>query len=78
MLESALIHVEDLAVEFRTDSGRFRAVDGLSLAIHPGETVGLVGESGSGKTVTALSIMRLMDPRAEIVGGRIWFMQEDL
>ena len=78
MLEPALIHVEDLIVEFHTDSGRFRAVDGLSLAIHPGETVGLVGESGSGKTVTALSIMRLMDLRAEIVGGRIWFMQEDL
>ncbi|MGH7843612.1 MAG: ABC transporter ATP-binding protein [Candidatus Binatia bacterium] len=78
MLEPALIHVEDLIVEFRTESGRFRAVDSLSLALHPGETVGLVGESGSGKTVTALSIMRLMDERAEIVGGRIWFMQEDL
>jgi oligopeptide/dipeptide ABC transporter ATP-binding protein len=78
VLESALIYVEDLIVEFHTDSGRFRAVDGVSLAIHPGETVGLVGESGSGKTVTALSIMRLTDPRAQIVGGRIWFMQEDL
>jgi peptide/nickel transport system ATP-binding protein len=78
VLESALIHVEELIVEFDTESGRFRAVDGLSLAICPGETVGLVGESGSGKTVTALSIMRLTDPRAQIVGGRIWFMQEDL
>jgi oligopeptide/dipeptide ABC transporter ATP-binding protein len=73
-----LIRIEDLKVEFRTEAGRFRAVDGVSLAIHAGETVGLVGESGSGKTVTALAIMRLMDPRAEVVGGRIWFKEDDL
>jgi oligopeptide/dipeptide ABC transporter ATP-binding protein len=48
------------------------------LAVDKGETVGLVGESGSGKTVTALSVMRLMDPRAEIVNGQIWFQGEDL
>ena len=75
---TSLLRIEDLTVEFDADSRRFRAVDGLSLAVDTGETVGLVGESGSGKTVTALSIMRLMDPRAEIVNGQIWFQGEDL
>ncbi len=77
-MSTPLLRIEDLTVEFDTDSRRFRAVDGLSLTIDAGETVGLVGESGSGKTVTALSIMRLMDPRAEIVNGQIWFNEEDL
>jgi peptide/nickel transport system ATP-binding protein len=77
-MSTSLLRIEDLTVEFDADSRRFRAVDGLSLAVDTGETVGLVGESGSGKTVTALSIMRLMDPRAEIVNGRIWFQGEDL
>ena len=73
-----LLQVEDLTVEFHTNANRFRAVEGLSLSIHPGEIVGLVGESGSGKTVTALCIMRLADPRAEIVSGRICFREENL
>ena len=74
----SLLRIEDLTVEFESESRRFRVVDGLSLTVDAGETVGLVGESGSGKTVTALSIMRLMDPRAQIVKGRIWFKEEDL
>ena len=72
-MSTSLLRIEDLTVEFAAESRRFRAVDGLSLAVDTGETVGLVGESGSGKTVTALSIMRLMDARAEIVNGQIWF-----
>jgi oligopeptide/dipeptide ABC transporter ATP-binding protein len=73
-----LLRIENLTIEFRTEAGRLRVVDDLSLVIHGGETVGLVGESGSGKTVTALSIMKLMHPRAEVVGGRIWFKEEDV
>lgn len=73
-----LLRVEDLTVEFQTDTHRFRVVEGLSLSIAAGETVGLVGESGSGKTVTALAILRLIDPRAEIVAGHIWLQGEDL
>jgi len=56
-----------------------RAVDGVDLTIHAGETLGVVGESGSGKSVTALSIMRLLPaPPARYAGGRILFRGEDL
>ena len=54
-----LLEVDELQVEFATDEGRVRAVDGVSFAIEPGQTLGIVGESGCGKSVTALSIMRL-------------------
>lgn len=74
----SLLRVQDLTVEFRAEANHFRAVEELSLTIHAGDIVGLVGESGSGKTVTALSIMRLIDPRAQIVNGQIWFLEEDL
>ncbi len=51
-------------------------MDDLSFTIDPGESLALVGESGSGKSVTALAILRLLDPRAQIAGG-IWFRQEN-
>jgi oligopeptide/dipeptide ABC transporter ATP-binding protein len=63
-----------LAVEFTTKSGRFRAVDGVTLTVERGQTVALVGESGSGKSVTALSVMRLLrPPTATITDGEILF-----
>ena len=55
-----LLSIRDLAVEFATEQGVARAVDGVSFDVHAGETVGLVGESGCGKTVTGLSILRLI------------------
>ena len=58
----ALLSVEHLTTAFDTRSGRLAAVDDVSLEIHAGETLGLVGESGSGKSVTAFSIMRLVQP----------------
>lgn len=64
---SPLLVVEDLSVAFPHDGGWTEVLDGVSLAIHKGETVGLVGESGSGKTVTALSIMGLLGAS----GGRV-------
>jgi oligopeptide/dipeptide ABC transporter ATP-binding protein len=77
--EEALLSVEHLAVEFATDAGMSRVVEDVSLAIRPGETVGLVGESGCGKTVTSLSVMRLVSsPPGRIVSGSIWFESEDL
>jgi len=62
-----LLEVRDLHVRFSTPRGEARAVEGASLEVREGETVGLVGESGSGKTVTALSILGLVSS----VGGRV-------
>src|SRR2546428_10018824 len=60
--------------EFLTSRGLLRAVDDVDLQIRKGEVLGLVGESGSGKTVTALSIMYLLQqPPGRIAGGEIWF-----
>ncbi len=76
---SDLLRVENLQTYFFTDAGVLRAVDGVSLRIAPGETLGVVGESGCGKTVTALSILRLVpDPPGRIVGGRVTFEGTEL
>jgi peptide/nickel transport system ATP-binding protein len=67
-----LLEIRDLAVSFRTESGAVRALDGVSLDVPRGRTVGLVGESGSGKSVTSLAIMGLLPrPAARIDGGSI-------
>jgi len=71
---SAVLAVEGLAVSFATTERVVTAVRDLSFAIHRGETVAVVGESGSGKSVTALSIMRLVEHGGgRIVGGRLEF-----
>ena len=75
----ALLAIEDLRVAFHGDGHRVvRAVDGLSLSLRCGQTVGLVGESGSGKSVTALSILRLLQRETAQVTGRILFEKRDL
>ncbi len=67
-----LLEVKGLKTYFYTDEGVVRAVDGVSLHIDKGETLGVVGESGCGKTVTALSLMRLIpQPPGRIVEGEI-------
>ncbi len=74
-----LLDVRNLRTVFRTPEGRLDAVDGVSLQVHPGETLGIVGESGCGKSVTALSILRLVpSPPGRIEGGEILFEGEDL
>jgi len=73
-----LLRVEDLKVEFDTPAGRLRAVDGVNLAIAPGEILGLVGESGSGKTVFALSLLGLIDPPGSVSGGKIFYRETEL
>jgi peptide/nickel transport system ATP-binding protein len=77
-MAAPLLEVEDLRTHFFNEDGVIRAVDGLSLSLHPQETLGIVGESGCGKTVTALSILRLLPPHGRIVGGRILFAGTDL
>ncbi|MHB1957614.1 MAG: ATP-binding cassette domain-containing protein [Acidobacteriaceae bacterium] len=71
-----LLRVDRLSIAFSSDAGRHTAVDDLSFSIAPGESLALVGESGSGKSVTALAILRLLDPRAQVAGS-IRFREED-
>ena len=79
MSDAALLAVRSLSTEFRTDEGTVRAVNGVSLDLVRGRTLGIVGESGSGKSVTSLSVMRLIpDPPGRITGGRIEFEGRDL
>ena len=74
-----LLEVRDLHTHFATDTGEFRAVDGVSFSLEPGRTLGIVGESGCGKSVTALSIMGLIpQPPGHIAGGEILFEGTDL
>jgi dipeptide transport system ATP-binding protein len=74
-----VLALDDLTVRFHLRRGQLTAVDGVSFAVHRGETFGLVGESGSGKSVTARAIMRLIpDPPGEIPRGRIVFEGRDV
>ncbi|MBA2881244.1 peptide/nickel transport system ATP-binding protein/oligopeptide transport system ATP-binding protein [Desulfosalsimonas propionicica] len=75
----ALLSVDNLAIEFATDEGVIRAVDGVSFAIRAGESLGLVGESGCGKSVTALGLIRLIaSPPGRIVSGSVHFDGREL
>jgi peptide/nickel transport system ATP-binding protein len=73
-----MLEVSHLTTLFELDSGPAPAVNDVSFEVRPGETLGLVGESGSGKSVTALSIMRLVQPPGRIAGGSIRFKGREL
>ena len=77
--EAPVLDVEDLRVSFDTAQGELRAVDGVSLSLRRGETLGLVGESGCGKSVTAMSVLRLVpSPPGRLVSGSIRYRGRDL
>ncbi len=73
-----MLQVSHLTTVFDTPSGSLTAVDDVSFEVRTGETLGLVGESGSGKSVTALSIMQLVQPPGRIAAGHILFKGRDL
>src|SRR6476646_3814322 len=74
-----LLEIQGLKTHFRTDDGMVRAVDGVDLVIDRGETLGVVGESGCGKTVTAMTVLKLIQmPPGRIVEGRILWRGRDL
>ncbi len=73
-----LLDIQNLKTVFQTSRGVIKAVDGVSLRLNAGETLGIVGESGCGKTMLALSIMRLIPVNGRIAEGSILFNNENL
>jgi oligopeptide transport system ATP-binding protein len=73
-----LLQVEDLRVEFTTRRGIVFAVNGISFAVAPGETLGIVGESGCGKSVTSLAVLGLLARNGRVSSGRAFFAGRDL
>src|SRR5258708_1524607 len=69
---SPILSVRDLKTYFHLDEGIVRAVDGVSFDVQPGRTLGIVGESGCGKSITARSILGIVDKPGRIEGGEIW------
>ena len=75
----ALLEIKGLKTHFKTDDGWLHAVDGVDIAIDAGETVGVVGESGCGKSVTAMTVLKLIDmPPGRIVAGQVLWQGRDL
>jgi peptide/nickel transport system ATP-binding protein/oligopeptide transport system ATP-binding protein len=74
-----LLEVRNLTTHFHTQDGIVKAVEGVSYSVAPGETIALVGESGCGKSVSALSVLRLIqEPPGKIKSGEIFFNGTDL
>jgi oligopeptide/dipeptide ABC transporter ATP-binding protein len=74
----ALLEVKDLRTYFKTRAGEVHAVDGVSFSLESGKTLGIVGESGCGKSVTAFSIMGLIQSPGRVVGGSVLFNGREL
>ena len=73
-----LLEVNHLTTSFFTDKGEVRAVEDVSFTLQRGQTLALVGESGCGKSVTALSIMQLVDPPGQVIAGTILFKGQNI
>ena len=74
----ALLEVKNLHTFFKTRKGTVKAVNDVSYSLEPGRTVGIVGESGSGKSVSAMSILQLLDGNGYIADGQVLFEGQDL
>jgi len=70
---SKILEINNLSVQFSSERGTTLALDGISLHLDRGETLGIVGESGSGKSVTALSVMGLLPEAGKVTGGGIGY-----
>jgi peptide/nickel transport system ATP-binding protein len=75
--ETPILSIRALKTWFHTDEGAVRAVDGVSFDVHRGRTLGVVGESGCGKSITARSILGIVDPPGRVEGGEIWLERAD-
>jgi len=75
---TSLLRIEHVCTKFYTEYGVVSAVDDVSLTVNRGETVGVVGESGSGKTITAMSVMNMIENPGKIESGQIFFDGENL
>ena len=73
-----ILEVKDLHTSFFTDAGEVSAVNGVSMCLEPGKTLGIVGESGSGKSVTAYSIMQILAETGRITSGEVKYHGEDI
>ena len=76
--EDVLLEVKDLHTSFNVPSGEVRSVNGVSFTLKKGEVLGIVGESGSGKSVTAYSIMQILEKPGRVIGGSIKFKGQEL
>jgi peptide/nickel transport system ATP-binding protein len=76
--EPEVLRVRDLTTRFFTDDGQVNAVESVSFDVRAGEIFGIVGESGSGKSVTALSMLDLVESPGRVVEGELWYRNEDL
>ena len=76
--EKSILSVVDLHTSFATDKGEVKAVNGISFELKAGKTLGIVGESGSGKSVSAYSIMQILEKNGSITSGKILYKGEDI
>ena len=77
-MSDSILSVKELRTSFSTDNGEVMAVNGISFDLDRGKILGIVGESGSGKSVTAYSIMRILESNGGIKGGHVFYKGDDI